>query len=696
MTTSTDSQVIDQTCISAIRALSIDAIQAADSGHPGTPMGIAPATFALWQKVLRFDPSDPIWPNRDRYVLSSGHASALLWSMLHLTRVQAVNADYETVGRAAVTLEDLKRFRQLDSHAPGHPEYRWTSGVEATTGPLGTGAATSVGMAVAQQWLAERYNRDGFPIFDYDVYSQLGDGCMMEGITSEAASFAAHQGLSNLCWIYDSNRVTIEGHTDIAFTEDVVARFVGYGWNVTMVGDANDLSQILRALHDFKKESGRPTLIVLHSHIGYGTPVEDSPKAHGSPLGVEGVKATKRFIGWPEEPDFYVPDEVYDAFRDGIGARGRSLRDAWQRLFADYGSRFPELADEINRIELRELPDGWDVDIPQFPADPKGLASRESSATVLNAIAQRVPWLLGGSADLAPSTKTALTFAGAGDFQRGSRAGRNFHFGIRENAAAAIANGMALSKVRPYWSGFLIFSDFARGPIRLSALMEIPVINIFTHDSIGVGEDGPTHQPVEQLVSLRAVPGLLVFRPADANEVAEAWRTIMQCKHLPCALVLSRQALPTIDRSVTAPASGLSKGAYVLADPEDGVPELILIATGSEVSLALDVRAELSAEGIRTRVVSMPCSELFDEQPEEYRERVIPSGVRARVAIEQASTLGWHRYVGDGGAVVGMHTFGASAPLSQLTKKFGFTPDAVADTARATVESARTYRKGNS
>ena len=689
MSTTNTKVDLDAKCIDTIRMLCIDAIEAANSGHPGTPIGIAPLTYLLWQQVLRFDPADPIWPNRDRYVLSSGHASALLWSLLHLTGVRAVDPDYEVLGTPAVSLDDLKHFRQLDSKAPGHPEYRWTSGVEATTGPLGTGAATSVGMAVASQWLAARYNREGLTIFDFDVYAQAGDGCMMEGISSEAASFAAHQRLSNLCWIYDSNRVTIEGHTDIAFTEDVAARFAAYGWNVTTVADANDLTQVSKALHDFHAENERPTLVVVHSHIGYGTDVEDTPKAHGEPLGPEGVKAAKRFFGWPEDAEFLVPDGVYAHFAEGIGARGRAAREAWQELFNAYRAEHPELADEVDRMQRRELPEGWDADIPVFPADEKGLASRDSSGQVLNAVAARVPWLLGGAADLAPSTKTQLAFEGAGDFQQDDRGGRNFHFGVREHASAAIANGLALSKLRPFWSGFLIFSDFARGAIRLSALMEIPVLHIFTHDSIGVGEDGPTHQPVEQLVSLRAIPGLLVFRPADANEVAETWRYVMQLQREPAVLVLSRQALPTVDRSAMAPASELAKGAYVLVDADDGLPDVVLIATGSEVGLALSAREELAREGIAARVVSMPCSELFDRQSTEYREAVIPPSVKARVAIEQASTLGWHRYVGDGGAIVGMHTFGASAPLKMLVEKFGFTPDAVARVARERVAAAR-------
>ena len=679
---------LDTLSVNTIRTLCMDAIQAANSGHPGTPMGIAPVAYTLWQRFLRFDPADPIWPNRDRFVLSEGHASALLWSLLHLTGVQAVDPDYEVLG-LAVTLDDLRTFRQLGSHCPGHPEYRWTSGVETTTGPLGQGVATSVGMAIAGQWLAARYNRDDFTAFDFDVYAMAGDGCMMEGISSEAASLAAHQRLSNLCWIYDSNRVTIEGHTDITFTEDVAARFIGYGWNVTTVADANDLDAVARALHTFKAEHERPTLIVVHSHIGYGSPVEDTPKAHGTPFGVEGVKATKRFLGMPEDKDFFVPDGVYEHFAAGVGARGREARTGWEARFEAYRTTHPELADELARVQRRDLPEGWESALPTFAADPKGIASRESSGQVLNALARAVPWMLGGSADLSPSTKTNLTFSGAGDFQADDRSGRNLHFGIREHAATAITNGMALTKLRSYWSGFLIFSDYARGAIRLSALMEIPVVHIFTHDSIGVGEDGPTHQPVEQLASLRAMPGLLVFRPADANEVVETWRIVAALKHEPAALILSRQALPTLDRSQLAAASGVAMGAYVLADAADGKPDVILLATGSEVQLALAARDELAAEGLAARVVSMPCWELFDRQPREYRNSVIPPGVRARVAIEQAATFGWDRYVGDGGAVVGMHTFGASAPLKMLLTKFGFTPDQVTQVARECVAAGR-------
>ena len=677
------SDSLDELCVNTIRTLSIDAIQKANSGHPGTPMGMAPVVYTLWQRALRFDPADPIWPNRDRFVLSSGHASMLLWSMLHLTQVQAVDPTYEVLGQPAVTLEDIKSFRQLDSKCPGHPEYRWTSGVETTTGPLGQGVATSVGMAIAGQWLAKHYNRDGFPVFDFDVFALAGDGCMMEGISSEAASLAAHHGLSNLTWIYDSNRVTIEGHTDIAFTEDVAARFLGYGWNVIIVADANDLDAVERAFAQAKAEHGRPSFILVHSHIGYGSPHrEDTPAAHGEPLGPEEIKATKRAYGWPEDAQFLVPEGVYEHFADGVGARGKNARDAWSAMFEEYQKTYPDLGDEITRMQHRELPDGWDADLPIFPADPKGIASRDSSGQVLNALAQRIPWLMGGSADLSPSTKTRLTFDGAGDFQTDERTGRNLHFGIREHASAAITNGMSLTKVRPYWSGFLIFSDYARGAIRLSAIMELPALHVFTHDSIGVGEDGPTHQPVEQIVSLRAVPGLVVLRPGDANEVVEAWRFAMHSKHDPIAMILSRQALPTLDRGVYAAASNLERGAYVLADSPSGDPEVILIGTGSEVGLVVDAYEQLTAEGVRARVVSMPSWELFDRQSPEYRDSVFPPHLRARVAVEQASTMGWDRYVGSGGAVIGMHTFGASAPLKELQKKFGFTPDRVVESAR--------------
>jgi transketolase len=684
-TTTTD---LDTLSINTIRGLCMDAVQKANSGHPGTPMGIAPVAYTLWQNYLRFDPSDPIWPNRDRFVLSEGHASALLWSLLHLTGVQAVDPDYEVLGTKAVTMDDLKTFRQLGSHCPGHPEYRLTSGVEATTGPLGQGVATSVGMAIAGRWLASRYNVGDYTMFDFNVYALAGDGCMMEGISSEAASVAGHLQLSNLCWIYDSNRVTIEGHTDITFTEDVAARFIAYGWNVTTVADVNDLGQVARGLHSFLTEHERPTLMLVHSHIGYGSPVEDSPKAHGEALGEDAVRATKRFLGMPEDAEFYVPEGIYDWFAGGIGQRGQDLRTAWEARFDAYRGAYPELAGEIERMQHRTLADGWDADLPVFPPDPKGIATRDSSAQAQNAVGRHIPWLIGGSADLTPSTKTRLTFEGAGDFEP-DEDGRNLHYGIREHASAAISNGLALTKVRPFWSTFLTFSDYARGAMRLSALMEIPVLHIFTHDSIGLGEDGPTHQPVEQLASLRAMPGLLVFRPADANEAAETWRVVGALRHEPAALVLSRQALPTLDRSGLGAASGVARGAYILAEAGGGGPDVILLATGSEVHLAMEARDELEAGGIRARVVSMTCWELFDRQPEEYRREVLPPGITARVAVEQGSTLGWDRYVGPGGRIIGMHTFGASAPLKQVLTKFGFTPEKVAEAAREVVAAAR-------
>jgi transketolase len=672
----------DAIAITTIRTLCMDAVEAANSGHPGTPMAMAPVAYTLWQRFLRFDPADPIWPNRDRFVLSAGHASTLLYSLLHLAGVMAVNPEYETVGTPSVALDDIEHFRQMGSKCPGHPEYRLTSGVEATTGPLGTGAATSVGMAVAGGWMAAHFNRPGYTMFDYDVYALCGDGDLMEGVASEAASLAGHLQLSNLCWIYDNNHITIEGSTSLAFTEDVATRFIGYGWNVTRVGDANDLEMLTRAFEVFQRERSRPTLIIVDSHIAYGAPTkEGTAKAHGEPLGPEEVRAAKRFYGWPEDATFYVPAEVYDTFGDGIGKRGGALREAWMTAFERYRREYPDLADQLYRMQHRQLPDDWDTDIPEFAADAKGLATRDSNGKVLSAFGQRIPWLLGGAADLTPSTKTRLGFDGAGDVGPGSFGGRNLHFGVREFASAAVSNGLSLSKARPYWSTFLIFSDFARGAIRLSALMEIPVIHIFTHDSIGVGEDGPTHQPVEQLISLRAIPGLLVFRPCDANEVAAMWRAILPMRHAPVAIALSRQAVPTLDRSRYAPASGVARGGYVLADSE-GVPEVILIATGSEVQLALAAYEELTADGVRARVVSMPCWELFDRQPAEYRDEVLIPSVTARVAVEQASTLGWDRYTGTDGAVIGMRTFGSSAPLKTLAAEFGFTPDAVVRAAR--------------
>jgi transketolase len=679
---------LDRLAIDTIRTLAMDAVQAAGSGHPGTPMAMAPVAYTLWQEFLRFDPDDPIWPNRDRFILSAGHASTLLYALLHLAEVKAVNPAYETLGELSVPLDDLKRFRQLDSRCPGHPEYRWTSGVETTTGPLGQGFATSVGIALAGEWLGAHFNRPDYDLFDFDVYALGGDGCMMEGISAEAASLAGHLRLSRLCWIYDNNRITIEGNTALAFTEDVATRFVGYAWNVTRVGDANDAEMLARAFTTFKREADRPTLIIVDSHIGYGAPSkQDTSAAHGEPLGDDEVRATKRAYGWPEDEQFLVPDGVRERFAAGVGRRGSELRGAWMELFGRYSKEHPEPAAELMQMQKRRLPEGWDRYLEEFPADPKGVAGRDASGRVLNALAQGVPWLVGGSADLAPSTKTRLTFDAAGDFSADSRGGRNLHFGIREHAMGAILNGLSLSKVRPFGSGFLIFSDYARTPIRLSALMEIPTIHVFTHDSIGVGEDGPTHQPVEQLASLRAMPGLIVLRPGDANEVLEAWRLTMELQHDPVVLVLSRQAMPTLDRTRFAPAEGVRRGGYVLADAEKGEPEVILLASGTEVSLAVEAHERLTTGGVASRVVSMPSWELFERQSAEYRDLVLPPHVEARVAIEQASTFGWERYVGPRGRVIGMRTFGASAPLKELQQKFGFTVDGVVAAAQATLEN---------
>ena len=677
---------IEQTSINTIRTLCIDAIQQANSGHPGTPMAMAPVVYTLWQEFLRFDPEDPIWPNRDRFVLSSGHASTLLYSMLHLTEVIAVNAKYERLGELAVKLDDLKTFRQLDSKCPGHPEYRWTSGVETTTGPLGQGLATSVGMAIASRWLGARYNRPDNTLFDFRVYALAGDGCMMEGISGEAASLAGHLKLSNLCWIYDSNHISIEGSTDLAFTENVAARFFAYNWNVVRVTDANDLNQLREAFEVFQGTHDKPTLIIVDSHIAYGSPHKhDTSAAHGEPLGEEEVRATKRAYGWPEDAKFLVPREVIEHFSQGIGERGSRLRRTWMDKFAQYKESQPALAAELPVMQRREAPEGWDSELPFFPPDAKGMGGRDSSGKVLNAIAKHFPWLIGGAADLAPSTKTRLTFEGAGDFEADSYNGRNFHFGIREHAMGAILNGLALSKLRPFGSGFLIFSDYGRNPIRLAAIMELPVTYIFTHDSIGVGEDGPTHQPIEQLPSLRAIPGLIDLRPGDANEVAEAWRVILSLPREPVVLILSRQAMPTLDRSKYASAAGVRRGGYILSEAQGGKPELLLIATGSELSLALAAQDQLAKGDVKARVVSLPSWQIFSQQDSAYRDAVLPPDITARVSIEQASTFGWERYVGLTGASIGMSSFGASAPLKELQKKFGFTVDHVVAAALAQI-----------
>lgn len=677
-----DTKELQTLSINTIRTLSMDAVQKANSGHPGTPMAMAPVGYTLFQQFLRYDPQNPVWPNRDRFVLSIGHASMLLYSLLHLTGVKQLDADSNPTDQPAVSLEDIKQFRQLHSKTPGHPEYRWTSGVETTTGPLGQGVANSVGMAIAGKWLAATYNRPDFDIFNFDVYALTGDGCMMEGVSGEAASLAAHLKLSNLCWIYDSNRITIEGKTDLAFTENTAARFAAYGWNVLEVEDVNDLDALNKALQGFKDENERPTFIVAHSHIGYGAPhKQDTHGAHGEPLGEDEITLTKKFYGWEGEK-FFVPDAVRQDFADGVGKRGAELHAEWVEKFTAYKEKYPELAQQCELMQKREVPEGWDAGLPEFPADAKGMAGREASGKVLNAIAKNVPWVIGGSADLAPSTKTLLTFEGAGDFQANNYAGRNFHFGVREHAMGSIVNGMSLTKIRAYGAGFLIFSDYARPALRLSAVMEIPTIHVFTHDSIGVGEDGPTHQPIEQVMSLRLIPGFMIIRPADANEVTEAWRVIMKLKHEPVALALTRQALPTFDRTKYAAASGVANGAYVLADAEDGKPDVILLASGSEVYLCIDAYEQLKADGIKARVVSFPCWELFEKQSQEYKDSVLPPDVTARVSVEQGVSLGWEHYVGREGAKIGMTTFGASAPFAALQKYFKFTPEHIIEAAK--------------
>ncbi len=693
---------LEMRSINTIRGLAMDAVQAANSGHPGTPMAMAPVAYELWQNHLRFDPNDPIWPNRDRFVLSMGHASMLIYAMLHLTGVKAVNDKYETPGDPSVTLDDIKKFRQMDSRCAGHPEYRWTSGIETTTGPLGQGFATSVGMAIAGKWLGGTYNKPGFELFNFNVYALGGDGCMMEGAASEAASLAGHLKLDNLCWIYDNNKISIEGNTEWSFSEDVATRFISYGWNVTRVGDANDIAMLKRAFDSFKNTNGRPTLIIVDSLIAYGAPtLQGSHKAHGSPLGEPEIEGCKKFYGMPEKEKFHVPAGVYDHFKNGMGARSVKARADWMAMYEKYKKENPQLAEQMIQIQKRQLPAGWEKSVPVFPADPKGLAGRQSSQKVLNEMAKVVPWLLGGSADLAPSTLTRLGDASDkdgnpfGDFgpdgvfvdEHGPKPltwkGRNFHFGVRELAMGACLNGMALTKVRPYGSGFFVFSDFSRPTIRLAAIMEIPVIYVFTHDSIGVGEDGPTHQPIEHLAALRAIPGLIVLRPGDANEVAEAWKTVMGFRHHPACLILSRQNLPTLDRTKFAPASNVAKGAYTLAcAAPDGKPDVLLMASGSELGLIVDAYEKLKAEGIKARAVSMPSWELFEEQDQAYKDSVLPPTTTARVSVEAAGVFGWHRYVGAAGATVGMKSFGASAPLSALNKKFGFTIEAVVAAAK--------------
>jgi transketolase len=669
--------------INTIRTLSMDAVQKANSGHPGTPMALAPVGYTLWSRFLRYHPQHPDWPNRDRFVLSVGHASMLLYSLLHLAGVDEIDANGTLTGKPAVSLDDIKQFRQLDSKTPGHPEYRMTTGVETTTGPLGQGCANSVGMAMAERWLGERFNRPDATLFDYKVYTLCGDGDMMEGVSSEAASVAGHLKLANLCWIYDNNTISIEGHTELAFSDDVAARFRAYGWHTLHVTDANDTEALAQALETFRATTDAPTLIVVDSLIGYGAPnKQNTAAAHGEPLGEDEIRLAKAAYGVNPEASFEVPEQIRTVLRDALVQRADSQFTAWNAALESLTKTEPALAEELKRMRAGEMPEGWAVNLPVFDADEKGIATRASGGKVLNALAEQVPWVIGGSADLSPSTKTNLTFDGAGSFSATNYSGRNLHFGVREHAMGAIANGLALSYLRSYTSTFLVFSDYMKPPIRLAAIMEVPVVFVFTHDSIGVGEDGPTHQPIEHLTQLRATPGLLTLRPGDANEAAQAWKVALSQTHKPSCLILSRQNLPTLDRTRYAPASGVAKGGYVLADADNGKPQVILLATGSELSLAVEAYEQLQSQGIGARVVSLPCWELFEEQDAAYREQVLPAAIKARVAIEQAGPLGWDRYVGQSGAKVVMNSFGGSAPLAKLQAKFGFNVENVVKLAK--------------
>ncbi|WP_419825391.1 transketolase [Sphingomonas sp.] len=679
---------LDRLAIDTIRTLAMDAVQKANSGHPGTPMSLAPIGYTLWTKYLRYDPSTPDWPNRDRFVLSVGHASMLLYALIHLAGIEQIDADGNKTGDEAVSLDDIKQFRQLSSRTPGHPEYRMTTGVETTTGPLGQGCGNSVGMAIAARWLGAHFNRDDFTLFDNNVYVFCSDGDMMEGVACEAASLAGHLKLSNLCWVYDSNHITIEGGTDLAFDEDVGKRFEAYGWNVIHVNDAEDTDAFARALDRFKANDERPTFIVVHSIIGMGFPTrQGTHKAHSDAPGEEEIRGAKKSYGWPEDAQFLVPEEAKSHFEDQIAGRGRPLREAWEQTFAKYREHYPDLAQEFELMKQGKMPENWDAELPVFDADAKGIASREASGKVLNAFAARVPWLVGGAADLSPSTKTDVKDAPS--LEADTPGGRNMHFGIREHGMGSVANGMAASYLRPYTGTFMVFSDYMRPPIRLAAIMELPVIFVFTHDSIGVGEDGPTHQPIEQLTALRLIPDLDVIRPGDANETREAWKAAMTATDHPTCLIFSRQPLPTLDRTRYAPADGLQKGGYVLSKEDGGEPDVILIATGSEVGLAVQGAEALAEDGTKVRVVSMPSWHRFENQDKAYRDSVLPPPVRARVAIEQGGEIGWDRYVGFDGETITMSTFGASAPIAKLQEKFGFTIENVVKVARRAMENVR-------
>jgi transketolase len=679
---------IDQIAIDTVRTLAVDAVEKADSGHAGAPMGFAPVAYTLWTRFLNYDPARPLWPNRDRFVLSNGHASMLLYSLIHLAGVERADRKGKLTGGPAVSLADIEAFRELGSFTPGHPEYGHTTGVETTTGPLGQGVGASVGMAMAERWLAARFNRPGHDLFSYRIYVVCSDGDLMEGISGEAASLAGHLKLSNLVWIYDDNHVTIEGATDLAFSEDVERRFQGYGWATQHVDDANDCEAVARAIEAFQATGDRPTLIRVRSVIGYGSPhKQGTSKIHSDPLGAEEVKLTKRALGWPEDVQFLVPDGVRRRFDETFGARGRKLRESWDAARAAYAKTFPDLAAELDQIATGVLPRGWDADLPSFPADAKGIATREASGKALNAIGPKLPWLVGGSADLAPSNKTMLEFGDARAYEASDYDGRNLHFGIREHVMGATANGLALAGLRPYVGTFLVFSDYMRPAIRIAALMQVPIVYVYTHDSIGLGQDGPTHQPIEQLAGLRAMPGLTVIRPADANETVEAWRVALQ-QPGPVALSLSRQALPTLDRAKYAPAAGLARGAYVLAEAEGGAPQVILMASGSEVSLCVEAQAALDKKGVRARVVSMPSWELFEAQPADYRASVLPMTITARVAIEAGAPQGWDRYAGPTGEIIAMRSFGASAPIKDVMPHFGFTAEHVVQAALAQVKGA--------